>query len=205
VFVSPEIATSNDFHKAVLSKSEFAVRLRAVNIDEAHCITLWGGSFRKDYAGLGILRARFPKNVPFLVASATLPEHVLVDIKAKLELKQSVKMICISNARPNIALSVRAMQHTDELKGDLRFLIPAKTKEPNDIPITLVFCNSRIETEDCEDRLRDWAADAGIDPKCIRFYHSSIGESEKREIERLLEEGVVRIVFCTDAVGMVNY
>jgi superfamily II DNA helicase RecQ len=80
IVVSPEIAISAAFRTAVLSKREFSDKLRAVCIDEAHCISLWGGSFRTDYANLGVLRGRFPSNVPFIIASATLPDHILDDI-----------------------------------------------------------------------------------------------------------------------------
>ena len=81
VIVSPEIVVSESFRKEVLSKKKFHQRLRAVCVDEAHCISLWGGSFRPDYAGLGVLRGRFLSNVPVVVASATLPEHILDDIE----------------------------------------------------------------------------------------------------------------------------
>ena len=136
VVVSPEIAISSSFQKGVTSKEGFSSRLRALCIDEAHCMTLWGGTFRPDYGNLGILRGRFPKNVPIVVASATLPEHILDDIRRKLRLSQTVKMVSVSNARPIIALSVRAMQHSDESKADLRFLIPKDASKPEDIPVT---------------------------------------------------------------------
>lgn len=203
--MSPEIATSSECQKGVLSKSNFIDHVRAVNIDEAHCINIWGGSFRPDYANLGILRGRFPKNVPFLIASATLPEHVLDDIRRKLQLSKDVKMICVTNARPNVALSVRVMQHSDESKGDLRFTIPAHAHRPEDIPITLVYCNQRATTEDVVDRARDWAEEHGILRDCIAFYHALIGEDKKRELEELLAAGVTRILICTDAVGMVSF
>src|ERR1700735_4722831 len=73
VHVSPEIAISSDFRKGVIAKQEFWGRLCAVIIDKAHCISLWKGSFHTDYAKLGLLCGRFPKHVPFIVASATLP------------------------------------------------------------------------------------------------------------------------------------
>ena len=116
-------------------------------------MNIWGGSFRPDYAKLGVLRGRFLRNVPVLVASATLPEHVLDDIRGKLELQKDLKMVRLTNARPNIALSVRVMEHPDESKGDMRFLIPPNAKEPDDIPVTLVYCNQRLITEDCADRV----------------------------------------------------
>ncbi|EDR04596.1 uncharacterized protein LACBIDRAFT_304222 [Laccaria bicolor S238N-H82] len=117
-----EIVTSADFRTAVLSKDQFSSALRAVCVDEAHCISLWGGSFRPDYAGLGVLRGRFPKNVPFVVASATLPHHVLNDVRHKLQLGSDTKMVQLTNARPNVALSVQKMKHSEETKGDIRFL-----------------------------------------------------------------------------------
>ncbi|KAJ7431578.1 hypothetical protein B0H11DRAFT_1637650, partial [Mycena galericulata] len=56
---------------STFSKPQFTSKLRCVGIDEAHCVSLWGGSFRPDYADLGVLRGRIPSNVPFVVASAT--------------------------------------------------------------------------------------------------------------------------------------
>lgn len=205
VLVSPEVAISSSFQSGVISKPGFHSRLRAVCIDEAHCISLWGGSFRPDYAGLGVLRGRFPRNVPLVIASATLPEHVLEDVRRKLKLSKTCKMVSVTNARPNVALSVRTMNHSDESKGDLGFLIPAGASSPKDIPITLVYCNQRTATEDAADRLRSWAEDSGIDPKCIAFYHAKVGAKRKREMEELLDEGVIRILICTDAVGMVSH
>lgn len=148
------------------------------------CISLWGGSFRPDYAGLGVLRGRFPSNVPFVIASATLPEHILDDIKRKLRLSTSVQKVSMSNAR--------------------RFLIPKDAKEAKDIPITLVYCNQRVTTEDATDHLRDWAEDCGIPRNCIAFYHAKVGSKRKREIEEGLRKGEIRILLCTDAVGMVR-
>ena len=187
-----------------MSKDDFLGSLRAVNVDEAHCISLWGGSFRPDYSALGDLRARFPRNISFLAASATIPDHILDDVRHKLQLEKDAKMIQLTNARPNVALSVRVIKHTEESKADLRFLIPPKADKPEDIAVTLVYCNSRTDAEDGCDRLRDWAEEQGIPRECIGFYHAVVGENQKRLTEKNLEEGNIRILFCTDAVGMVR-
>lgn len=167
-------------------------------------MNVWGGSFRPDYAALGLLRGRFPGNVPFLVASATLPEHVLDDIRGKLKLSRDVEMIQLTNARPNVALSVRVMEHSDDSKGDLRFLIPPKANQPTDIPITLVYCNQRSTTEDCADRAKEWAEEHGLPTSCIAFYHALIGQERKHKIEEELRAGNIRILFCSEALGMVS-
>ena len=38
----------------------------------------------------------------------------------------------------------------------------------------------------------------------VSFYHSKIGQERKRELEAKLRMGEVRILACTDAVGMVS-
>jgi superfamily II DNA helicase RecQ len=204
VQVSPEIAISPEFRKGVISKKEFYGRLRVVVIDEAHCISLWGGSFRPDYAELGLLRGRFPRHIPFVIASATLPEHILDNIRTKLQLSANAKVVRMTNARPNVALSVRSMKHPQDAFADLRFLIPVGATRAEQIDITLVYCNQRIHCEDAVDRLRFWAQEEGIDPSCIAFYHAKLGEKRKRELEERLRRGEIQILVCTDAVGMVR-
>jgi superfamily II DNA helicase RecQ len=204
VQVSPEIAISPEFRKGVISKKEFYGRLRVVVIDEAHCISLWGGSFRPDYAELGLLRGRFPRHIPFVIASATLPEHILDNIRTKLQLSANAKVVRMTNARPNVALSVRSMKHPQDAFADLRFLIPVGATRAEQIDITLVYCDQRIHCEDAVDRLRFWAQEEGIDPSCIAFYHAKLGEKRKRELEERLRRGEIRILVCTDAVGMVR-
>ncbi|KAJ6590309.1 P-loop containing nucleoside triphosphate hydrolase protein [Mycena sp. CBHHK59/15] len=202
IFVSPEIAGSLEFSKKVLSQPRFQEHLRLVFIDEAHCVSLWGGSFRSEYAELGILRGRVPTCVAFAIASATLPTHVLDDICAKLKIGADAITISMSNARPNIALSVRKIIHPDDTKADLHFLIRDGASVPADIPASLVYFNTRIETEDACDQLQSWATDVGIDKSCIGFYHAKIGTARKRELEKKLRDGEIRILCFTDAVGM---
>jgi superfamily II DNA helicase RecQ len=205
IVISPEIAISAAFRTAVLSKREFSDKLQAVCIDEAHCISLWGGSFCTDYANLGVFRGRFPSNVPFIIASATLPDHILDDIRGKLKLSQDAKMVRVSNAHPNIALSVWEMKFDNYSMADLQFLIPHKASKLEDIDITLVYCNQRTTCEDGVDRLRSWAHEMGITLECIAFYHAKIGAKRKHELEEMLRKGEVQILVCTDAVGIVRH
>jgi superfamily II DNA helicase RecQ len=149
------------------------------------------------------LRGRFPKHIPFIVASATLPDHILDDIRAKLKLSVNARVVRVTNARPNVALSCRPMKHAEKSKSDLRFLIPVGATKPEDIDITLVYCNQRVKCEDAVDKLRLWAKNIGIEESCIAFYHARIGEKRKRELEEKLRNGEIHILVCTDAVGMV--
>lgn len=204
-FCVPRDSRIPRFSKKVLSQPRLQEHLRLVFVDEAHCVSLWGGSFRSEYAELGVLRGRGPSTVAFAIASATLPQHVLDDVCAKLKIDKNAKTISMSNARPNIALSVRKIVHPDDTKADLRFLIPEDAVVPADIPISLVYFNTRIETEDACDQLQSWAQDIGIDKSAIAFYHAKIGTARKRKLEQMLRDGKIRILGCTDAVGMVSH
>ena len=186
----------------MLSSPGFFKRLCAVIVDEAHCISDWGGSFRPDYASLGLIRDRIPRKVPVMAASATLPDHVLEDVRKGLQIYRDCKMVQITNNRPNIALSVRVMEHPEESKADLRCTIPNGAQKREDIPIAIIYMNLRNECEHTVDKLRSWLP-PGIPPECIVFYHAKIGSARKREIEIQLQEGRIRIVVCTEAMGMV--
>ncbi|KAF9474638.1 hypothetical protein BDN70DRAFT_815375, partial [Pholiota conissans] len=138
-----------------------------------------GQSFRKEYSQLGILRGKLPTNISMTIASATLLEHILDNICSELQLSKNLAIVRLTNACPNVALSVRTMQHSDESKADLCFLIPPGATSPDDIPMTLIYCNQRKTTEECVDRIRDWAAKQGINVSCIAFYHALIGQVRK--------------------------
>ncbi|TDL13145.1 P-loop containing nucleoside triphosphate hydrolase protein, partial [Rickenella mellea] len=201
VFVSPEIMRSKEFGDAVLCKKNFNAMLRVLVVDEAHCISTWGGSFRPDYADLGIIRGRLAANVPILAATATCPDHVLDDIRSTLRISADAVLVRMTNARPNVALSVRVMALPQESMADLRFMIPSNTTLASHIPIQLCYFNSRVDCEDAVDRLRSWLPE-GIPHSSIEFYHSKKGAKEKRLLEERLARGDVRILVCTEAVGM---
>jgi len=58
--------------------------------------------------------------------------------------------------------------------------------KPEDIPVTLVYCNQLTVAEDAADHLCDWAGGCGIAPNCIAFYHSKVGQKWKQELEEKL-------------------
>ncbi|KAJ6551987.1 hypothetical protein B0H10DRAFT_1849733, partial [Mycena sp. CBHHK59/15] len=92
----------------------------------------------------------------------------------------------------------------NDMKADLCFLIREHATSAADIPMTLIYFNQRIETENACDRLQVWATASGIETSAIAFYHAKIGTVCKRDLETMLHDGRVRILCCTDAVGMVG-
>lgn len=127
VTISPELV--NDGTDAKLwDMPEVTARLLYFVFDEGHCvsqISQWGKTFRNQYLYIGNIRYLLPPNIPFYVASATLPPPILRDVSDILHLRpENTEKIIRSNDRPNIHLVVRKMEHAIHTFRDLAFVIP---------------------------------------------------------------------------------
>ncbi len=78
--------------------------LRTIAIDEAHCISQWGASFRPEYDMLQTLRQHFP-GVPIGAFTATADDATRKDILAKI-FGNDASLYVAGFDRPNIRLSV---------------------------------------------------------------------------------------------------
>ena len=80
-------------------------RIGAIAIDEAHCVSSWGNSFRPDYARLGGLRDTFP-GVPVIAVTATATSATRGEIARSLALRNPVVLVSPPD-RPNLSYEVR--------------------------------------------------------------------------------------------------
>ena len=140
--------------------------LKLIAIDEAHCISRWGPSFRPDYEALENLRERF-EGVPIAAFTATADQATRDDIAAKLF--GGMGRIFVSGFdRPNIHLAVgmRGAGHGRHM-GQLLDFIAARAGQSG-----IVYCLSRKKTEETAALLREHgfpalAYHAGMD-KAVR-------------------------------------
>ncbi|KOO27541.1 ATP-dependent DNA helicase q-like 3-like protein, partial [Chrysochromulina tobinii] len=87
---------------AVLRRLHVRGRLAAIVVDEAHCVSQWGHSFRPEYLRVGELRKALPPPVPPLVAlTATATPRVRDDLIRQLGMR-SPKVLSASADRPNL-------------------------------------------------------------------------------------------------------
>jgi len=92
-----------------LNDLSFLERLKSLSIsffviDEAHCISQWGHSFRPDYRQLSLLKKNFPDK-PLIALTATATIEVEKDIVAQL-LMQKPLMVKGSFDRPNLMIRI---------------------------------------------------------------------------------------------------
>lgn len=196
---------SRRFIDGVLRKPEFGSRCLSIFIDEAHCVSHWGDSFRKKYGSLGIVRAFLPKSTPIVAVTATLTARVRDDLLMKLQFDPNKHLfINIGNDRPNVSQIVRAMEHPMNSYRDIDFLVPEDIHSPSDIKKGFLYCDDINMGTDLTDHLNGRVKPEFREMGLVRPYNAAMSKKYRQEVMRLFKEGVVRILVCTDAAGMVS-
>jgi ATP-dependent DNA helicase RecQ len=160
-------------------------------IDEAHCVSEWGESFRPAYREIGkILTAvKGPGGTPPLVTAFTATASARVLEKIEAYIFESPAHRIIGNPdRSNIRYAaqgclLRNLAVRDLLKTALR---PA-----------VVFCSSRLGTENLARYLRQELAEEEV-----RFYHAGLNREEKADIETWFFRSNGGVLVSTCAYGM---
>ncbi len=156
-----------------------------IAVDEAHCISQWGASFRPEYGDLTRLREIFP-GVPIAALTATADEVTRQDIAARL-FGDEVEIIVLGFDRPNIKLTVAA-------KTDWKRQLLTCVKG-HDGASGIVYCLSRKKTEEAARFL----VENGIH---ALPYHAGMDKAERETNQNafMTEPGVV--IAATIAFGM---
>ncbi|MGB8316248.1 MAG: RecQ family ATP-dependent DNA helicase, partial [Aestuariivirga sp.] len=161
------------------------LEVRLIAVDEAHCISHWGASFRPEYEALHGLREAFP-NVPIGAFTATADEAARRDIVQKL-FGGKAEVYVSGFDRPNIRLVVQAKSNSTKQLEDF---LHAHRGESG-----IVYALSRKSTE-------EWAAHLAARGHRAVAYHAGLSAAQRSEAQDLFmtEKGVV--VCATIAFGM---
>ena len=154
-------------------------------VDEAHCISQWGASFRPEYDDLARLRDIFP-NVPIAAFTATADQVTRLDIAEKL-FRSDAEMFVHGFDRPNIRLDVTL--RSDWKRQVLDFLGLHEGESG------VIYCLSRKKTEETAAFLRSKGLNA-------LPYHAGLAKEERdRNQDVFMSESAV-IMVATIAFGM---
>ncbi|EGN91943.1 hypothetical protein SERLA73DRAFT_66595, partial [Serpula lacrymans var. lacrymans S7.3] len=86
----------------LLDSPRFTQQLFNVTLDKSHCISKWGNSLRPEYGEIGYTCWLLPLHISFHCALATIPPHILDDVKDKLHTCSNMVKVHCTNDRPNI-------------------------------------------------------------------------------------------------------
>jgi bloom syndrome protein len=205
VLTSPEMCLKHLPFRKWLTSKETADKIAAIIVDEAHCISQWGGDFRPLYAQLEKLRSFMPPEIPILLTSATLPPAALSECCARMnvELRDSF-FLNLGNHRPNIATTVLRMDGSKDYKAIYDVLPdPNSVSAKEDFKKTIIFTNSVNATQIlCRDVRRHYGPNFR---RHIDFLHAHRTAKAKRRVMKLFRQGVIKLLIATEAAGMVRF
>ena len=157
-----------------------------IAIDEAHCVSEWGDSFRPAYLTLGDIIKRLA--CPVVTAfTATASPPVLARVSQVL-FDGDAHLIQSASDRPNIHYEVRYAYAKE--KEILR--IAATEERP-----MIIFCATRPRTEKMARILADY-----FGHEKVRFYHAGMTREEKEAVQAWFQPSQDGIIVCTCAWGM---
>lgn len=181
ILANPEVL-QNEALVERLSK----VGISHIAIDEAHCVSEWGDSFRPAYLTLGkIIKDLGVKVVTAFTATAS---PVVLNRVAEVLFDGDVHIVRSAGDRANIHYEVRYAY-----AKKMAVLKAAATEER---PL-IVFCGTRRRTEGMAELLASYF---GLEK--VRFYHAGLEKEEKKQVEKWFMDSTDGILACTCAFGM---
>jgi ATP-dependent DNA helicase RecQ len=164
-------------------------------IDEAHCVSEWGESFRPGYLRIGeIISAAGECLVTAFTATAGAP--VLEKIDRYIFGSRSAHRIMGNPDRSNISYAACGCILRDPAVRDLLM----KSEFP-----AIVFCSSRSGTEQLARYLRNEFAEKGEKNGSVpevRFYHAGLSREEKASVEKWFFSCSGGVLTATCAYGL---
>ena len=154
-------------------------------IDEAHCISKWGVSFRPQYEELSRLSKIYPDAV-IAGFTATADKDTREDIIHKLSNYNS-KIFVQGFDRPNLSLAV---EQKDDWKKQILIFLENKTNESG-----IIYCLSRKQTEDVSEFLNK------KNYRAIPYHAGQESSVRKNNQEKFMNENGI-IIVATIAFGM---
>ena len=157
-----------------------------IAIDEAHCVSEWGDSFRPAYLTLGkIIENLGVKTVTAFTATAS-PQ--VLERVCEVLFKGEAHIVRSDSDRPNIHYKViNAWAKKREA-----FRLAFTCEKP-----LIIFCGTRKKSEDMARELSVLMGSSKV-----RFYHAGLKKEEKDAVEKWFYPQTDAVLCCTCAFGM---
>ena len=192
LYLSPETLLSRAVWEVLLQPT---VSVNAIVLDEAHCLTQWGDSFRPTYRRLGavretLLNVRAPgEKIAIAAFTATADPITQKTLHAVLQL-DNPKVVRLNPYRDNLHLAVKTVWTPRGRQSETLKFIRRQGKQSG-----LVYARTRRGTE----ALAKWLSAQKFS---VCAYHGGLSASQRRRIETKWIEGHYQFVVCTSAFGM---
>ena len=192
LYLSPETLLSLPVWQ-IISQPE--IKITGIVLDEVHCLTQWGTTFRPAYRRLGAVRRSLLQHKPtgtkiaIAAFTATADPQGQREIARVLELKQP-KTFLISPYRDNLSLNIKTIWTPRGRKQETLKFVRSQAKQSG-----LVYVRSRQDSQ----TLSAWFKSLGY---AAAAYHAGLATGERRKIEQEWILGKTQFAICTSAFGM---
>ncbi len=192
LYLSPETLLSLPVWELICQPE---LKITGIVLDEAHCLTQWGTTFRPAYRRLGAVRRSLLKHKPqgtkiaIAAFTATADPQAQEEIIRALELHQPKKFL-ISPYRQNLRLQFQTVWTPRGRKQSMLRFIQAHQGQSG-----LVYVRSRQDSK----TLAIWCKSIGY---AAAAYHAGLVTTARRRIEQEWISGKIQFVICTSAFGM---
>jgi ATP-dependent DNA helicase RecQ len=192
LYLSPETLFSKPVWQRI---SQPQIKINALILDEAHCLTQWGETFRPAYRRLGAVRPALLKNKPAGTKIAIATFTATADPQTQKTLIQTLQLqkpetFLISPYRPNLYLRVQTVWTPRGRRQQMLKFIQSKGKQSG-----LVYVRSRRESEE----FATWFQSLNYSSAA---YHAGLSAVQRRAIETSWIENKTQFAVCTCAFGM---
>ena len=211
LFGHPESFLSCNGRK-LLQSLPYQKRVVACAVDEAHCVSMWGQDFRKEFGELAVLRS-YINNLQFLAVTATSTKSKAQELSNTLCLRK-LKIVSVSPNRKNIFLSKfqrrPSLYGFDGVKDILLPIAKSLMIEKTNFPITVIymkleFCGKAYQFFDKHLGKEQYVGNKKS-PRTRLFnqFHSPSTTGMKNDIleEIKLKDSRIRLLFATTALSM---
>ena len=192
LYLSPETLLSKPIWEII---SQPQIKITGIVLDEVHCLTEWGTTFRPAYRRLGAVRRSLLQHkspgtkIAIATFTATADPQTQKAIAQVLELKQP-KTFLVSPYRSNLSLNIQIVWTPRGRKQETLKFIQARANQSG-----LVYVRSRQDSQ----TLAAWFKSLNFS---VAPYHAGLVTSQRRKIEQDWIIGKTQFVVCTSAFGM---
>lgn len=195
IFVSPERISTDGFFEHCIAIRKDDIKLIA--IDEVHCVSQWGVSFRPFYKRIPVfineiygVESWGPK---ILALTATLNSKEVIEICDEFKIRK--ENIIKDEQLMRTEINLKVLKFTDENEKEERFWDLLNIHKDEKV---LVYLYRKYHQRGVED-LTEMAIEKGY--KAVAF-HGDMSATERQKIIQAYKEDEVNVVFATNAFGM---
>lgn len=198
LYVTPERFENAEFMAAVRR-----IQIALFVVDEAHCVTEWGHSFRPAYLRLASAIARLGRPT-VLALTATAPPWVKHEITERLGLREPLEVVRGLD-RPNLFFEVRRVETEEADRRTLQQLLSANCGEyPAELAHELgqamqgngiIYTATTAAARQTATWLRKWGIAAD-------YYHGQRNKADRARVQQAFMSGDLRVIAATNAFGL---